>query len=196
MDVEALDRRVTGVFILPAQKVLVVATPRTGSRSLMQAIEDAKFPGAHKTKVHHDWPHEVSRAASGGNYEVWSIIREPLHQLRSWIYHAGMDKTPDKFIRQYKNRYFFYEGGMNIYNRVVHRYFVFENNGHARLLNALGASLEPHKIPWIGRSNSLSDDLGMFFDDSCVAMAKDRFKLDFELYDLWREKDVLDTDDG
>ena len=169
------------MIILPEQRVIVVATPRTGSRSVRDAILQAAPPGAIWTKPHHDRAEEVRAAAGNGSYEVWTIIRDPWTQLESWSHHTGYHYNIERMVRDYRGRYFFYDGGMNIYNKVATRYFVFEEDGHQKLVDALELDVEvtndykskPNQVVW---------------SEAARNIAKERFALDFYLYGKELEK--------
>lgn len=165
------------MLILPEQRVIVVATPRTGSRSVKEAIVQARPKGLIVTKPHHDFPHEVSRAASGG-YDVYTIIRNPWDQLKSWLNHTQHWHDQERFVREHRSRYFFYAGGMNIYNEVATQYFVFENDGHRALLDSLGIEEE---VPVIGKSKD-PEVYKKELSEESIRIAGNRFANDFELY--------------
>lgn len=179
------------MIILPEQRVIVVATPRTGSRSIRDAIREAAPPGMVETKPHHDWPKDVRAAAGNGSYEVWTIIRDPWTQLESWSHHTGYHYNIERMVRDYRGRYFFSEGGMNIYNKVVDRYFVFEHDGHQGLIDALGLDVEvtneykskPNEVVW---------------SEAARNIAAERFALDFYLYQKELEKclEIKETSDS
>lgn len=163
--------------------MIVVATPRTGSRAIkeviLQNVKQHESPIV--SSLHHDFPHKVIAEARKGNYEIWTIIREPISQLKSWISHAQFWHDPDDFIQTYHSRYFMYEGGMNIYGKTADKFFVYESNGHAGLIKALG--LRVKDIPVVGKTGSKKRKLTL----EQLGLAYDRFEYDFKLYD-----DVLD----
>jgi hypothetical protein len=164
------------MIILPRRKVVVVATPRTGSRSIVDAIEHGGRPFL-KTKLHHEFPHIVETVATdNGCDEIWTMLREPVSQLESWLCHARCWDDPEKFIKTYKSRYFIYEGGMNIYNRIATRFFIYEKNGHEEMIKALGYK-DTVKIPRIGVSE---DKQKLTIEQIDLALV--RFKQDFDLY--------------
>lgn len=175
------------MIVLPEQRVIVVATPRTASRAVNKAIEMAKPGGLVKTRQHHDWPHEVERAAKNGGYEVWTMIREPISQLKSWISHCGYWHDPTDFIQTYKSRYFFYQGGMNIYNKEATRFFIYEQDGMRKMLEELGLMRDDNDvyIPVVGETGSKERNL----TPTQVDLAKQRFDKDFRLYNKqWEEQ--------
>lgn len=169
------------MLILPGQGVIVVATPRTGSRAMNAAIIKAATEAGQKvtkTKLHHDFPHEV-RKAIGEKYQVWTIIREPISQLKSWLSHSGCWCKTDEFIEEYHSRYFMYEGGMNIYNQVVDRYFIYEQGGIYKMLEALGFKRDG-TVEVIGATGSEKHTL----TEAQIEKARHRFIQDFELYEM------------
>ena len=171
------------MIILPWRGVIVVATPRTGSRSIKAAIK-AGAQGHESpiiTGIHHEFPHEVVNAAKHGEYEIWTMTREPISQLKSWLSHASAWNDPDDFIQNYQSRYFRYEGGMNIYGRVATRFFVYENDGHNSLIKALG--IKNTEVPVIGATKSGDNVLS----DQQLELARIKLDYDFKLY-----KDVVD----
>ena len=171
------------MILLPDQHVIVVATPRTGSRAIRQALHNANVPNMTITRVHHEFPHEVEAIRNiGYPYEVWTMIREPVSHLKSWISYTGRWNDALEFIKTYRGRYFFYEGGMNIYNKIVDRTFLFEDNGHQAMLDAL--KIEHGQIPVIGKTDSTKHGLS----EKQIEVAKQRFAKDFELYEREKEK--------
>lgn len=165
------------MLVLPKQGVIVVATPRTGSRAMDAAIiaQEKRYS---ITKQHHDFPHEISKVVEGTGYEVWTLIREPISQLKSWISHCQFWNDPTEFIETYHSRYFMYEGGMNIYNQIADRYFVYENGGIFRMLEALGLRRDG-VVEVIGETGSKDKELS----PKQVGLALKRFVQDFELYE-------------
>lgn len=172
------------MIILPEQRAVVVATPRTGSRSINEAIISANPKGMLVVKPHHNWPHEVTRAACGANceekgaYDVYTIIREPLSQLASWLNHTRKWHDQEKFVAEYRTRYFCYDGYLNIYVNVATKFFVFEDGGHQKLINALGLDVQ---IPRVGKSENPEVYKNVLSDES-KRIARVRFRNDFELY--------------
>jgi hypothetical protein len=162
------------MVILPDQKVIVVATPRTGSRAVKEAIMHGSSH-ASATKYHHPMPHEVRKVMERDNYSVWTMIREPLSQLKSWISHAQRWDDPMDFIKNYDSKYFFTNGGMNIYNQEVDRYFLYEDNGHQRMIDELWIEEE---VPVIGATGSEKREL----TEEQEKAARNRFAFDFKLY--------------
>jgi hypothetical protein len=171
------------VIILPWRGVVVAATPRTGSRAIKAAIISGVR--AHEspvvTRIHHEFPREIVQAAKDGQYEIWTLTREPISQLKSWLSHATAWNDPLEFIQNFNSRYFMHEGGMNIYGRTATRFFVYEKDGHNKLIKALG--LLDVEIPVIG--STLSSERSL--TEEQTAAAERRFKYDFELY-----QDILD----
>ncbi len=163
------------MIVFPERKIVLLATPRTGSRAIKEAVlEEAERRGEafSVSKLHHPFPHEVP----GYGYEKWTIIRDPLDQLKSWITHADKWDDPTDFIKTYKTRYFFYEGGMNIYSKLVDRYFVYEDQAHKEIWESLG--YKPKDIPIVGRTDSRARTLTEYQE----ALAQKRFYNDFKLY--------------
>jgi hypothetical protein len=170
------------MIVLPKQGVIVVATPRTGSRALNEGITSAaKAAGdsVTQTKEHHTWPHVVLNLAESKGYEIWSLVREPYDHIQSWMGHMHCTSYPEitTWLNEYSGRYFMYEGGMNIYRNVVTRYFIYDQNGHQKMLSALGYEGE---FPHIGGSHRVD----YTFSEEQKKIIRDRFFNDFELYEL------------
>jgi hypothetical protein len=165
------------MVILPNQRVIVVATPRTGSRAIKEAILSGDSH-ASATKYHHPMPDEVRKVMERDDYAVWTMIREPLSQLKSWISHNERWKDSNTildFIKNYDSKYFFRNGGMNIYNQEVDRYFIFEQGGHQKMLDELWIN---EKVPVIGATGSAQRELTEAQENA----ARSRFAFDFKLY--------------
>lgn len=168
------------MIILPEKRVIVVATPRTGSRALNAAIIASGQKKSKVTREHHDWIEDVSRAASGGEggkFEIWTMIREPLSQLQSWLGHCQHWHDVPGFIKQNRFRWFAPNGQMNYYHEIATRLFIFENHGHQEMLDELGIDVP---LLHIGGSQSKAK---RDFTDHEKRLAYDKFRLDFDLYD-------------
>ena len=183
------------MFILPERHVIVVATPRTGSRSIRDAILEANPPGCLRTKLHHDYPHVVQKAKEQGDHprEVVTIIRNPWSHIVSWLHHAKAWWRQEDYVQNFQGRYFFYHGGMNIYNEVADRFFVFEEDGHRKLLDYIG--LEDIELPHVGKSSERDTyKADARLSDSSKEIIRNRFEQDFELYKSVTGKDVINDD--
>lgn len=107
-----------------------VATPRTGSRSLSEAIL------AEKSGAISDYPrdHHLTPESVPKDYNIYTVIRHPVSQLYSWYYHV--EKRNDtgvsfsKFIREYHNPQFLDRNQkypLNMYAEIANYFYIYEN---------------------------------------------------------------------
>lgn len=80
-------------MVIVPHKFIFLATPRTGSRAIRDAL--LKLPGAVESQEHHVHPEDVAYTADkllegSSELPLYSVIRDPYEQVRSMFYHVEM----------------------------------------------------------------------------------------------------------
>jgi len=141
-------------MVVVPRKFVFVANPRTGSRSMVQAL--LRMKGAVRSERHHSNYDEVPT-----DLPVYAIIRDPHTQLRSWWYQSS-DRTLHRatfcsWIRHQSQGFaplYFHaneaQTKLNIYHGLVTKYFLFER-GLTAALEYMGSPPPPVHI---GQTNA------------------------------------------
>jgi len=175
------------MLIIP-DRVIILATPRTGSRAL-----EAAFSGGTKTKEHHVHPEDVLAEAErlvpgSSNLPKYTVCRNPYQQTLSWFYHAVLRHEPQaditgllSFIKETHISWYF-DQRLNPYHAVADKILPYDRDARATALaiyRATGAKAKK-QVPLIGQSTGL-DDAWLNSKDVLKAIEK-RFPKDIELY--------------
>ena len=94
------------MVILPSG-LTFVATPRTGSRAISEALlSKHKDAISDYPQNHHMWPESVPK-----DYPIYTVIRNPADQMVSWWHHVDVrhssKRTILEFAQEYNNIMFF-----------------------------------------------------------------------------------------
>lgn len=181
------------MIIVPGEYILL-ATPRTGSRALVDAFLAADV-GAVVGYGHHTWPDEYSeyQRTIPRRLDTYTMLREPFAQWVSWYTHSRMYKTMDflTFTKTWTNQFInddaakYPEEGlrssMNIYKDMVDEFFLYEDG-----LDAVVSSLTGNGnilIPKLGGTQAHKVDADQLWSIPEVPSAFiTRFKQDVVLY--------------
>lgn len=176
-------------MVIVPESYTFVATPRTGSRSISEAIL-AERDGAISDypRNHHVLPESVPR-----DYHVYTVIRHPVAQLYSWYYHVvkrNGGKLPfSRFIREYNNPQFLDRDTkypLNMYAEVATYWYVFEN-GLDGCREGLGLTKPlPKTGTQLGKKLKKPQRVPLTMDDAVYIY--EEFAADLELYERIRNE--------
>jgi hypothetical protein len=169
--------------VIVTDNFILLATPRTASRTLEACVMQVADIHPTKTDKHHTKAAEVLATISRRpEVPVYTMLRNPLTQVVSWWKHAQKPVDIETFIKKYRNGWLF-NGRLNIYegqfckDTVQIKHMLFED-GVPAALEVLGLSLYDIDIPHIGKT----DESTPAFDESLVYA---RFPKDIELYNSY-----------
>ena len=138
------------MVIIP-NRFTFVATPRTGSRAITEALK--RVDGAEASRMHHVPWQDVPLTTR----PIVTVHRDPYNQTLSWYYHAivrqGEEPTEAsmlEFVKNYDIGWTFHDR-LYIYAPIVDMVYWYED-GLETMMYDLG--LERFKVQHIGRSNS------------------------------------------
>lgn len=177
-------------------KFIFLATPRTGSRAVKEAL--LKYaPGAVESREHHTHPGDIDSTAEkllegSSDLPRFSVIRDPYDQARSMFYHAhvrhmptGTDPTSNDFIKwlgefgvgKGANPWWF---NTTLYPYKDHSDRIFEYWRHlVRTIFAAGGLCQPPGIDWVGASKGAPENL---MNEQARAAVDERFGDDVEFF--------------
>lgn len=137
------------MVILPSG-LTFVATPRTGSRAISEALlrkhEDAisDYP-----QDHHMWPESVPQ-----DYTIYTVIRNPVDQMISWWNHvdvrAKSKRRVVQFAKEYSNVMFLPADGkyrLNIYGEIADIFMPYDSK-----LQIVAKTLKLDDLQVVGKS--------------------------------------------
>jgi hypothetical protein len=116
-------------MIIVPDRYTFVATPRTASRAIVEALL-RRYPKSITSypKDHHIDPEYVPK-----DYPIYTVIREPLSHIMSWWYHVDyrnkVDRNPLQFAQQYRHPVYidqYRKYKLNPYAEIADRFFVYE----------------------------------------------------------------------
>ena len=168
------------------ERFVYLATPRTASRSIEQAVLASEERVLYKSKKHHAGAREVAEILRKHRGKpVYTVVRDPVRQALSWYYHckASQHTTFIEFIKNYTNGWLF-GGKLNIYLDVpdANITFVPLHQGANKVLEHMG--LPNTESPHIGRTPA-SERACLPQEEEAVYLRFGRF--DFPLYELAKD---------
>lgn len=178
------------MLIIPDHFILT-ATPRTGSRALIDAFKRSIM--SEKTDYHHQHPEDVQSLATASGLPIVSICRSPYRQLRSLYAHAILRTTPkgstpdtfEDFLRDF-NLSFFYDGRLNPYHAISDAIYLFDEKDLRSTADRIAQDfLDPERALMVkhnlvqvggtfGKPNVLNEETRSFI--------RDRYPDDYALY--------------
>jgi hypothetical protein len=174
------------VLIIP-EKVIILATPRTGSRAL-----EAAFSKGVKTKEHHVHPEDIAAEAEklvpgSSKLPKYTICRNPYLQTLSWYWHAVArheDPSTNGLLKFIKDQHisWYFDQRLNPYHVVADKILPYDQDARATALAIYRATGAPVKkqVPLIGQSVGLQTTL--LSDKAVLKAIEKRFPDDIELY--------------
>lgn len=155
-------------MIYVPDKFMLVATPRTGSRSLKEMIR-LSFGESRETEQHHPHPEDLKEEFPRELDElpVYSLLRNPYEQTLSWFHHVVVrhspeKETPEEFIRFITTGSisWFFQDYLNPYFSLVTRLLLFDDGHLHNFERMAGREYEGQELI-IGQStmNQLDDEM-------------------------------------
>ncbi len=162
------------------ERFVYLATPRTASRSVEQAVLSSSETVVYKSKQHHaPVPEVTEKLRQHEGKPVYTVVREPTRQALSWYYHAKGHLSRDftDFIKKYKNGWLF-GNHVNIYLNVPDTKITFLpfEHGINTVLEYMG--LSNTDAPFIGQTEAG----GRVLSETEEHHVRNRFRYDFPLH--------------
>ena len=173
-------------LVIP-NKLILLATPRTGSRAL-----EACFKEGRKTKEHHVHPDDVASLLKV-ECPKYTVCRNPYQQVLSWYWHVELRHDPGgnpsvtgllKFLKD-QNISWYFSTRLNPYHGKVKdlRILRYDQDAlaTARVISQeTGAKIVETAPPRIGQRHGLDDSL--LSNREVLKAIEARFPEDIELY--------------
>lgn len=164
-----------------------VATPRTGSRGMTEALKSAASTWI-ECAGHHPEPEEAKSIAEKTGLPIVTVIREPLSMAVSWWCHAKAPMPFDKFCEEWKNSHMWTSETMYPYRDCYPNILFAYNRNLKPIMELLGY---PHtQVPVVGQIKDKADKYKMTGNVMQRGMfaLQDRYEEDWQLwYDVERD---------
>lgn len=166
-------------MVIVPDKFTFVATPRTGSRALAEALIK-QYP---QSVTDYPRDHHTDVSMVPADYPIYTVIREPVSHLISWYYHVDArhknnKRSFDSFVKEYDSPQYFCRYNkyiLNPYAEIADNLFVYER-GLQLAANAMGIE---HTIEVVGKSNMSPIKI----DTGTMDYVRQAFAEDFALYE-------------
>jgi len=168
-------------MILRSNK-LFLRTPRTASTSLKQALLDT---GGKQIADAHCRLAEMPIEYTWDNYEIFTVIRNPLDILVSWFTLNPGWKDFRQFIREYNHSYMTDNGLLFYHVPYCHRVFLYERLDEVEDYLSL-------KLPFLNTTNNKPNYRKMI-TQSIIDETKKRFSKDLKIYKEFSSDKITTT---